>query len=317
MSKVISLLLFSGILLFEGVVSFNAIFLTNEAPLAQGTQTEQTTEIDNSNPYEKLSLVADSAIVLDTVTGKILYSKNPDEVRPIASITKVVSAMISDEILNPREKVAIVSDALAQDDDNGLWLDEIWPFKKLLDFSLLVSSNDGAYAIANIAGAVQSKKEQTFDGTSTTSVDTFVRLMNEKMSLIGLPNTRFNNPSGLDLDEAESGGYSNASEVAQLFAYVLKNNPHLLEATSEEADQFMSDNGLLHPAKNTNESFPSIPGLLASKTGYTDLAGGNLAIAYDVGINYPVVVVVLGSGYKDRFDDIANLVQATNEHFAK
>lgn len=317
MYKAVALLLFSGILLFEGVISFNDIFRPERAQLADSAVVEQTQETDNSNPYERLALVADSAIVLDTVTGEILYSKNPDQVRPIASITKVVSAIVSDEILNPGEKVAIVGDALARDDDNGLWLDEVWPFKKLLDFSLLVSSNDGAYAIANIAGSVQSKKEQTYDGTSTTSVSTFVRLMNDKMISIGLPNTRFNNPSGLDLDEVESGGYSNASEVAKLFSYILKTNAHLLEATSEETDQFMSDTGLLHPAKNTNESFPSIPGLLASKTGYTDLAGGNLAIAYDVGINYPVVVVVLGSGYKDRFDDIANLVQATNEHFAR
>ena len=315
--KAISFLFFSVVLLAEGVFSFNQIFLQKGSVATIDKQEAAHAVTQKANPFDSLSILAESANVYDTVTGEVLYAKNQKEVRPIASITKVVSALVSDEVLGAQEPVEIGSEALAQADDHGLFLNEIWPFKKLLDFSLLVSSNDGAYAIANIAGSIEGKRLDTYDGTSTTSVNTFVGLMNKKVQSIGLSNTRFYNPSGLDLDEVISGGYSSAEEIALLYNHIIKHNSDLLEATRNEEDEFLSDNGFVHSAKNTNESYSNIPGLLVSKTGYTDLAGGNLAIAYDIGINHPVVVVVLGSGYKDRFDDMADLVQATNEFFAR
>ena len=67
----------------------------------------------------------------------------------------------------------------------------------------------------------------------------------------------------------------------------------------------------VHILSNTNESLGRYPGILGSKTGYTDLAGGNLVIVFDVGINHPVAAVVLGSTREGRFEDMAKLTQAT------
>jgi D-alanyl-D-alanine carboxypeptidase len=67
-------------------------------------------------------------------------------------------------------------------------------------------------------------------------------------------------------------------------------------------------------ARNTNRETGKFPLLLASKTGYTDLAGGNLALAFDAGFNHPIVVVVLGSSYDGRFADAEKLVWSTLEY---
>ena len=64
-------------------------------------------------------------------------------------------------------------------------------------------------------------------------------------------------------------------------------------------------------AVNTNERIADIPGLIGSKTGFTRLAGGNLVIAYDAGLNRPIVIAVLGSTRKGRFSDVTTLINAT------
>ena len=67
----------------------------------------------------------------------------------------------------------------------------------------------------------------------------------------------------------------------------------------------------MHTATNTNEVVGSIPGLIASKTGFTDLAGGNLVVAFDAGINRPVIISVLGATKDGRFTDMEMLVNAS------
>ena len=73
--------------------------------------------------------------------------------------------------------------------------------------------------------------------------------------------------------------------------------------------------GFTHNVENTNTSAAAIPGLIGSKTGFTDLAGGNLAVVFDVGLSRPVIAVVLGSTKETRFTDIEQLVNATFTHF--
>jgi len=311
-TEAIMFLLVSSLLVFGGMISIKTIFPNAFHDNNQILVTENNTK---ENIFEEPSITAKSAVVYDINSDTFIYKKDSETSRPIASITKVVSALVSADYLVDGDKIKISKEAISQSDDNGLLLDEIWSFKKLLDFSLMVSSNDGAYAIANIVGSFSKHKLEN-EGSENNSVDIFVQKMNQKVSTLGLSNTYFNNPSGLDVDSIESGGYSNAEEIAKLFAYTIKNNPRLLEATSKQEEMFVSDNNISHDAKNTNGAFASIPSLLASKTGYTELAGGNLAIIYDVGVNNPVVVVVLGSGYNERFDDVRYLVETTNNYFA-
>ncbi len=92
--------------------------------------------------------------------------------------------------------------------------------------------------------------------------------------------------------------------------YILENHPEILEATKYQTIN-ISSLDKIHTAKNTNVDVNQIPGLLASKTGYTDMAGGNLGIAFDSSIGRPVVVVVLGSTMDGRFQDVSKLVKAS------
>ncbi len=254
-----------------------------------------TSTIANIDPFFATSLKAKSAFVWDIKNQKVLFAKNANDVLPLASITKIMTADVASELLSPTSTISIEVGDLAQDGDTGLFLNERWTFKKLLNFTLSISSNDGASAIANTASS------------------NFVEKMNEKAQLLGLSSMQFFNPTGLDESITRSGAYGSAADVAKLFSYTLQNHPEIFEATRYATFTTSSLDNFKHTATNTDEEINNIPGIIGSKTGYSDLAGGNLAIIYDAGVNYPIIVVVLGSTYNDRFTDVLSLIKATNQ----
>lgn len=257
--------------------------------------TDTTAIIRKIDPFMTISLQAKSAYVWDIQKQKVLFAKNANDVLPLASITKIMTATVASEMLSPTTTISISRADLAQDGDSGLLLDERWTFKKLLDFTLAVSSNDGATALASAADP------------------DFVNKMNEKAKELGLSSMRFYNPTGLDESMTLSGGYGSAADVAKLFSYTLQTHPEIFGATRYARFTTSSLDKINHTAINTDAEINNIPGIIGSKTGFSDLAGGNLAIIYDASINYPVVVVVLGSTYDGRFDDVTALVRATNQ----
>ena len=247
------------------------------------------------DPFAMISLEAKSAYVWDEQNQKVIFAKNASEILPLASIAKIMTANVATESLSPAETISISKEDLAQDGDSGLLLDERWIFRKLLDFTLAVSSNDGASAIASTASPV------------------FVDKMNEKAKSLGLSSMLFHNPTGLDESLTKSGAYGSAIDVAKLFSYTLQMHPEIFGATRYAQFKTSSLDNFNHTAVNTYAEINNIPGIIGSKTGFSDLAGGNLAIIYDAGINYPIIAVVLGSTYSGRFSDIGALVQATNQ----
>lgn len=257
-----------------------------------------------NNPFENLVLEARAAYVLDINQGEALYALNEEAQLPLASITKLMTALIILETLENEDIVVIESTAVAQNGDDGFVTNERFRVKDLLDFTLLESSNDGAYALAVAAG---SKMRSSIDTGKTNSYSTFVSRMNVKAHELGLAQTYYTNATGLDSGEHVSGGYGSARDVAFLFRYLIANTPSAVAATRYLTLELQSSEAI-YTANNTNEAIHSIPGLIASKTGYTDLAGGNLAVVFDVGINRPLVAVVLGSTQEGRFRDIQKLV---------
>jgi D-alanyl-D-alanine carboxypeptidase len=195
-----------------------------------------------------------------------------------------------------------------------LFGNERWKLKDLLDLTLLESSNDGANAIADNAGrislAMASGQTAAVSATVPDQVSTeqarqqFVDEMNKKAAEIGLTQTYFLNPTGLDENASVSGGYGSAHDVAILFSNAITKYPELFGVTRYESRTLTSLSNLKHNVKNTNTFVGDLPSLLGSKTGYTDLAGGNLVIAFDAGPNHPIVVSVLGSTEKGRFEAV-------------
>ena len=143
--------------------------------------------------------------------------------------------------------------------------------------------------------------------------------MNRRSEDLGLDNTLFNNETGLDLPagqgqaglEGSAGGYGSARDIAVLLRHILERYPEALEATKFESTEVSSLDGSSYTVRNTNRLVGEIPGLLASKTGYTSMAGGNIVFAFDPELGRPIIVVVLGSSVEGRFADADKLVKAT------
>lgn len=264
------------------------------------------------SPFAEISLEAKSAVVWDVVNDKELFGKNSNEPLPLASLTKVMTAITINGKINDNQKVKITPADLKSEGDSKLVVGDTWQAKDLRDFTLLTSSNDGAFALAAVAESEQIVPP--YNNPASTSPEElrnrFIKEMNDTASKIGLTNSKFFNEHGLDREADRGGAYGSAKDMTILFEYILKNYPQILEATRYKNLEFASVNKK-YSAENTNVVIDKIPNIIASKTGYTDLAGGNLVIVFDAGLNHPIIISILGSTAEGRFEDALKLVNAT------
>ncbi len=265
------------------------------------TGAASSTSSQSVDQFANITITAKAAFVFDTQTQKVLYTKNADESLPLASLTKLMTATLAYEVLADTDTVTITPDAIWQDGNSGFEPGDIFTRQTLSDLTLQSSSNDGAFALAVAAGNAL---------TQGGGAAAFVKAMNIKASELSLTNTYFRNPTGLDVSATEAGAYGSARDMAFLMQYIITTYPNLLQSTTDAADVFQSQAGLVYQSTNTNHDTDSIPRLIGSKTGYTDLAGGNLTVAFDASVNHPIIVVVLGSTYSKRFTDVETLVTA-------
>lgn len=259
------------------------------------------------NTYADLNLEANSVYVLDLAVNKVLYKKNESAQWPMASLTKIMSAIVALEqapaSLSVRTQDELLADGGGGDARSGEW----WNLRDLIDFSLVASSNDGMQAVASAVGAIGQTTEQSPE-------EAFIKNMNDKARSLGLSQTYFINAHGLDISEEFSGSYGSVHDTAILISYAYKKFPEVMETTSYPSYYALSESGVSHDVSNTNEIAPQLAGLSASKTGFTDLAGGNLAVIFEAGPMHPVAIVVMGSSKEGRFSDVKKLYDATMRH---
>ncbi|MEK7182137.1 MAG: hypothetical protein AAB679_00020 [Patescibacteria group bacterium] len=260
----------------------------------------QKTDIVN-NIAQKIKdarLEAQAVFIWDVYNQKEIFSQNKEAQLPLASLSKIMTALIASEYENKN----IIVNIDEKNGNGGLIKNEKWNLKDLIDFTLISSSNDGASAVAS---AVQSFTKNK-NGVEEMS---FVKKMNKKAEELNLKQTYFLNESGLDIDEKSlSGSYGSAQDVAMLFDYMVRNKPEILEVTSYNKLELKSEDNKIHNTENTNEIINEIPWVIGSKTGYTDLAGGNLVVAFDNGMMRPIIISVLGSTKEGRFKDMKSIV---------
>ncbi|MFZ2303400.1 MAG: serine hydrolase [Minisyncoccia bacterium] len=303
----------------QGLLSFALPTQTETGVNNTGGATEEISTAKIVNPFEDISLVARAVYVIELKTGVVLFAKSENEKLPLASLTKLMTAFVAREHFSESAVLTLTKDDLSAEGDSGLRPGERWRLGDILNAMLLVSSNDAAHAVAGFVGANDMSEKV---GDLNLARASFVQMMNEKAVALGLEQMRFFNESGLDVPLPKSsqlaqvsileqgGGYGSARNVAELFAELWKRYPETIEITARKDARIYSQDEIAHILSNTNEIVGSIPGLVASKTGFTDLSGGNLAIIFDRGIGDPVVAVVLGSSYKGRFDDMRKIVSA-------
>ena len=274
----------------------------------QGSKVVEKNEIKKELVFLVPAVQAASYVVWDIESGTVIAEKNGEVTRPLASVTKVMSAVVARSILPVDSKVTIRREFLEEEGDSGLRDGEVFKLSDLLDLSLIVSSNDGARSIASVAGAFMRGTTDYAFGRSE-----FIREMNMQAKKLGLNSLSFTNETGLDNADGTTGGYGNAIDVAKLFAYALKQYPNLLEVTHKNTDMVKSVQ-YIHDVENTNTILGEIPNIIASKTGFTNMAGGNLAVVFDAGFGRPIAIVVLGSTTEGRFTDMVALASSTLQY---
>lgn len=290
----------TALLLASGVL---AVFLLVPHPFGGQPQPAITIATSTApDAFEHVAPDAAAAIVYDLATGETLYAKNADAQLPLASLTKLLTVYAALSELAPNTPITITAEATKLEAPHAFNAGQTFSLADLARLTLTASLNDGAAAIAI---ATAQRKGET-EGAMLASAATG----------LGLSQTYAVNGSGLDVSKSVSGGYGSARDLAQLAGALASRAPAIAEATTESSAQAVSAGGTHFNVKNTDPIVGTIPRLLLSKTGYTDLAGGNLAIVFDAGIRHPIAIVVLGSSKKARFTDSASLVAATLAHFA-
>ena len=238
-----------------------------------------------SDETPKPEVTAVSAISVESDlkgTNKIIFDKNVDAKLPIASLTKLMTAIIVLDNYNLSDtitvdKIADSQDAMKQD----IKLGDNMPVKSFLEIMLVGSSNKSAYALAELIG------EQKFVG-----------LMNKKAKEFGLENTFFVDPTGLN-----SGNVSTAKDLSKLAEYILKNYPKIAEITKNK-EFFVPNFGYV---LNTDQLLGEIPEVVCSKTGFTTAAKGCLLLVMNNQKNNDYLInVVLGAD--DRFLEMKKII---------
>ena len=200
-------------------------------------------------PVDVCAVSAKSAVLMDAQTGRILYEKNADYRSLIASTTKIMTALIVCEQCNVLDRMRIPKEAVGIE-GSSMYLreGESLSIQELLFGLMLHSGNDVAVALAIYCGG---------------TVEGFVELMNDKARLLGLSNTHFANPSGLDHPEH----YSTARDLAVLSAYAME-NPIFQKTVSTKTLTIGS-----RSMKNHNKLLWLLDGADGVKTGFTRAAG--------------------------------------------
>ena len=232
-----------------------------------------------------------SAYLTDYLTGTVLYAKNEQERLPIASVTKIMTSLLVFEALEAGkisyEEMVTVSDHAASMGGSQVYLEpgEQMSVKDLMKAMMISSANDATMALAeHVAG----------------SVETFVSMMNNRAAALGMENTAFKNPHGLD----EEGHYSSAKDVACMTRELL---------THKDVSQFTTvwmdtiRDGAFG-LSNTNKLIRYYSGATGMKTGFTNAAGFCLSgTAMRDGLHL-IAVVLGGESSNERFGTVKKML---------
>lgn len=226
---------------------------------------------------------------------KILFEKNSGQPLPIASLTKLMTALVIfdfDETYKPDQLITISKEAVMQEGSSkygDLMVGEKLSVEILLHIMLIESSNDAAFALAQPLGE-----------------NGFVDIMNLYAEDIGLKNTHFANPTGLEPDNL-----STVKDLTKLTKYILENYPGIFSITDLQSYEALRPDKTLHHfiPQNTNELLAEFPEIIGGKTGYSPQAKGCLLLILANPKNSSYFInVILGSD--DRFGEMKKLVEA-------
>ncbi len=240
-------------------------------------------------PVSVLDVNSESAISIESnlqSADKILFEKNSNAQLPIASLTKLMTAIVVLDNYNLSDtwqvdKIADSQDSMKLD----VKLGDTMTVESFLDIMIVESSNKSAYALSELVGEPK-----------------FVELMNQKAKDIGLQDTFFADPTGLSSEDVSTAG-----DLAKLSEYILKNYRKIADI-SKVKEFYVPDFGYV---TNTDQLLGEIPDIICSKTGFTDAAKGCLLLVLSNPKNNDYLIdVVLGAD--DRFLEMKKIIDWQN-----
>ena len=252
---------------------------------------EDTIEVTASNVSELPKTNSRRYIVYDRISKSMIIGKNEDVKSAMASTTKIMTSIVILEKADLDEMVTVSAKAGGTGGSRlGLKKGDMASVKNLLYGLMLRSGNDAAVALAEHVGG---------------SVKEFAELMNEKASELGLTNTHFVTPHGLD----DANHYTTALELAKLTDYAMNNETFSKIVGTKSITIYI--NNQPRQINNTNELLGALNGVVGVKTGFTNNAGRCL-VTETKRNNMDIITIVLGADTKkDRTKDSVNLIEYT------
>lgn len=245
------------------------------------------------SPYyvQALDTSAKSAVLIDMDTKRILYGKNINEQRSVASISKIMTAILAIESGKMDDEV-VIGDEIEKSYGSGIYIEkgEKLTLRDLVYGLMLRSGNDASYAIANYVAK-----------------DNFVELMNKKAHEIGMLNTLFTNPNGLD---EESGNYSTSYDMAILTSYAMKNDEYKKIVSTKK--YIVKTNKKKYEWINKNKLLFRLDYITGGKTGFTNKARRTLVTTANKN-NINLVAVTLDDA--DDFNDHIKMFEYGFKHY--
>lgn len=278
---------------------------------------EERGETETIEEIKESTLYAQSAVLMDAESGRILYGKNEEDVLPMASTTKIMTLLVALEEGNLEDVVTVSSYAASMPDVQlNIREGEQYYLKDLLYSLMLESHNDSAVAIAEcVAGDIES----------------FARKMNQKAKEIGCENTTFITPNGLDATATMTGRdgtqrevmhSTTAEDLAKIMSYCITKSEHkdtFLEITQTPSYTFSDmDGNRTFSCRNHNSFLYMMEGAVSGKTGFTGKAGYCYvgALKRD---NKTLVVALLACGWPNnktyKWKDTTKLMEYGLENY--
>jgi D-alanyl-D-alanine carboxypeptidase (penicillin-binding protein 5/6) len=230
--------------------------------------------MDENDPSVFPVVAADSVILCDAVTGRVLYEKNPDQLRAVASTQKLLTALVIAEAGDLSAKVRVErEDGMCEPTKLGLKAGETYRRYDLLKILLVKSMNDVARCLAR---------------DNAGSIEAFAAKMNAKAREIGMRNSHFVNPNGLPAADQRS----NARDMARLALFAYRNRV-IRGIVNQKTITWQHASGKVEVFENTNKLLKYFGVCNGMKTGYTEAAGHCLVSSASDGGRH-LIAIVLG-----------------------
>lgn len=306
MSKILLVLLFLGFLGISLLIAFRPYFMASEQKQTILSPIPNFLALSANDQVSTLSLwlpilsnfikgdldvpqiSAKSALVYDITANKVLYEKNSKQKLPMASITKIMTAVVALENKKTDDRYFVSKENLVGENSMGLSEGETLSLKELLYGLILVSGNDAAETLAT-----------NYKGGRVA----FIKAMNDKAKALGLLDTNFTNPSGL---EGDGNQHSTSYDLIVITEHALTKFPLFGEVVATFSYTIeQTDTHKAFYLENETNLLTSYPGVKGVKTGYTPEAGFCLVTYLDYK-EHRIIGVILGS--QNRREEMKELL---------